>query len=139
VETHFIGTGSCEANGPTTQLNTKWAARRTAHWPADGKPLVIFVLLGHTRAARVSKTKIKLVFWIFDRILVRDVFHWIRVAETSNLRVCLRLYRPWWSVSCPNSHFGNLYKICSISERDRALTGTSRKQLLNNRGPPPRF
>ena len=36
------------------------------------------------RTARVSKLKFKLVFLTFSRILVRGVFQWIRVAETSN-------------------------------------------------------
>ncbi len=35
------------------------------------------------RIDRVSEIKFKLFFWIFGRILVLDVFHWIRLAETS--------------------------------------------------------
>ena len=41
--------------------------------------------------ARLGKISLKLVFQIFGRILVRDVFHWIQVAETPNLPVVLPL------------------------------------------------
>ena len=44
------------------------------------------------------------------RILVRDVFHWIRVAETSNFTVFWCLWCLWRSVSCPSSYSGTLMR-----------------------------
>ena len=48
------------------------------------------------RVARVSKIKFKLVLFSYvfhfgGRILVRDVFHWIRVVKTPILQVFLRV------------------------------------------------
>ena len=39
------------------------------------------------RIALVGKIKFELCLLVFGRILVRDVVHWIRVAETSKLPV----------------------------------------------------
>jgi len=58
--------------------------------------VVVYKLSGHRVApipgiARVSRIESKLCFAGFGPNLIRDAFHWIRVAETSNLLVFLRL------------------------------------------------
>ena len=54
--------------------------------PDDNKMKLFF-----SRIDRVSKIKLKLCSLIFGRMLVRDVSHCIRVAETSKLPMCLHL------------------------------------------------
>ena len=54
--------------------------------------------------ARVSKIKFKLfVSEVFGPILVRDVFHWIRVAQTSNLTLFLDPCRNKKIKVCPSN------------------------------------
>jgi len=56
--------------------------------------------------ARIGHINFKHFLLDFGIILGRDVFHWIRVAEMSNLPVCLRLWRPRRPISRPNPYFG---------------------------------
>jgi len=72
---------------------------------------------------RIARGRNKyLLFRTFGRILVRDVFHWIRVAETSNLLVFLRLWRPWRSFLQP------CQKNKNVQVRVRAYTCTLLEQ-----------
>jgi len=83
--------GACEAR------QMPWGSAAPSH--RDGRFAASLACVG-THQGYLGKQNIVWCFRfkVFGRYLVRDVFHWIQVAETSNLLMFVRLQHPRWSV-----------------------------------------